>query len=87
MDADAALRRHTAGNDRPMRAPHAFLSGLVGGLVLSQETLVVLAVGVAIGAAGAALVRGAAAAAGWVRRRVEAGRPYDHARHGRYKTW
>lgn len=43
-----------------MRSHHSFLAGLTGGLILSQESLVILAVGVVIGA-GAVLLWGTAA--------------------------
>lgn len=62
-----------------MGKPHApFLAGMVGGLMLDKEALVIFLVGIVVGAAAGFLVREAVAAGRWVRRKLEEPRPYDY---------
>lgn len=60
-----------------MRHSHSFLAGFVGGLVLDQETLIVLVIGLAVGAFGGVVVREAVAAFRWVGRRLDERPPVD----------
>ena len=61
-----------------MRHPHVFLAGFVGGIILDKQALVLLFMGVVIGAAGTFLLREARAVWAWVQRHLDAGKPYDH---------
>jgi hypothetical protein len=58
-----------------MKVHHAFLSGLVAGLVLDKEALVILLIGLALGAAGGFLARELAGAFRWARRRLSGEAP------------
>lgn len=58
-----------------MRTHHAFLSGIVGGLLLDKEALVILLIGIALGAAGGFLARELAGAYRWARRRLSGAAP------------
>jgi len=68
------------------RGHHAFLAGLVGGLALDQETLVVLAIGFGLGFFAHAIAGGAAVVWRFVRDRFESARPYDYENDPR-KPW
>jgi hypothetical protein len=58
-----------------MRTPHGFLAGLVGGLLLDHEALIILLVGLALGAAGGFAAREVAGAYRWARRRLSGEAP------------
>jgi hypothetical protein len=64
-----------------VRTHHAFLSGLVGGLILDKETFVVLVIGAAIGAAAVLAWAAAGRIAQWARRQFGKlpASPYDHS--------
>lgn len=56
--------------------PHApFLGGVVAGLMLDKETLIVLLIGLALGAAGGFAARELAGAYRWARRRLHGAAP------------
>lgn len=65
-----------------LRSRHAFLAGIVGGLALDKVTIVVLLIGIVVGASGAFIIRNGLHLARWVGRKLDSV-PYDHRR----KQW
>jgi hypothetical protein len=70
-----------------MRTHHVFLSGLVGGLLLDKEALVILLIGLALGAAGGFAVRELAGAYRWARRRLSGEAPAGPPIGGRVQEY
>ena len=58
-----------------MKTHHAYIGGLVSGLVLDKEALIILGIGLALGAAGGFAARELAGAYRWARRRLSGGAP------------
>jgi hypothetical protein len=58
-----------------MKVHHGFIAGIVGGLMLDKEALVILVIGLGLGAAGGFAARELAGAYRWARRRLSGETP------------